>query len=66
MKGDCATCNGKGILQYEDGRYTGRCPDCHGTGQRKFKRLVCPECKGEGFSGGTCQTCGGNGLKPGS
>ena len=59
---DCPVCRG-------EGRVSGSCAPCNGTGQRTsgvfFKEvIVCSGCGGTGSASIVCHNCGGTGRKP--
>jgi len=59
---DCSVCGG-------EGRVSGTCAPCMGTGQRTsgvfFKDVVvCSSCGGTGSASIVCKNCGGTGRKP--
>lgn len=62
VSANCLTCEGKGQVAHEGGRYTARCDNCHGSGIRNWEKVICAACDGAGFDQGTCQTCMGGGI----
>lgn len=65
----CSRCNGRGWIGYGDEER--KCPECHGTGDRKPKKVWCSKCHGSGkmVPNGigntilvTCDQCNGTGT----